>query len=198
MKKELTAEDVIRILGLGPLADEGGYFRENYRSGLRLPAAMLPPDPGSDRRRAAGDRTASTAIYYLVTPDTFSALHRLSSDEVFHFYFGDPVEMLQLRPNGTSDTFRIGPDIANGMTPQVLVPAGVWQGTHLVDGGKLALLGTTMSPGFDPRDYERGDRAELLRDYPAQADLIRALTHEPAGGPAGTTDGPAGTPRGRR
>ncbi len=189
MKKELTADDVIRILGLGPLADEGGYFRENYRSGLRLPAAVLPPDPGSDRRRAAGDRSGSTAIYFLITPDTFSALHRLSSDEVFHFYFGDPVEMLQLRPNGTSDTFQIGPDIAHGMTPQVLVPAGVWQGSHLVSGGKFALLGTTMAPGFDPRDYERGDRAELLRDYPARASLIRALTHEIAAGPAGTHRG---------
>jgi len=165
----LSADDVIRMLDLVPLPGEGGYFRETYRSPLTLPAVVLP-------RAYRSKRAASTAIYYLLTPDSFSAMHRLRGDEVYHFYLGDPVEMLQLREDGTGVVLAIGSDIAHGMTPQLVVPGGVWQGARVAAGGRFALLGTTMAPGFDGRDFVLGDRVELVRRYPAHAALIAALT----------------------
>lgn len=167
----LTAQHVIDRFQLAPLTIEGGYFRETYRAPLRFMPHALPPEYG-------GERNASTAIYYLLTPDTFSALHRVKSDEVFHFYAGDAVEMLQLWPDGHSKIVRIHNDLAAGHEPQVVVPAGVWQGCRLVPGGKWVLLGCTVAPGFDYADFEAARRAELLRAYPDQATLITALTAE--------------------
>src|SRR5947209_1241626 len=151
-----TADEVIAALGLRPLPVEGGYYRETYRAALRLPADTLGP-------AYAGGRAASTAIYYLLTPDTFSALHRLPGAEVFHFYLGDPVEMLQLGP-APADGGRVvvlGTDLRAGQVPQAVVPGGVWQGGALAPGGRFALLGTTMAPGFEFADYQSGDRAAL-------------------------------------
>ena len=165
----LTADELKRMLGLVPHEAEGGWFCETYRASQTVPAGS----PGSGR---AGDRSLSTAIYYLLTPETFSAMHRLRSDEVFHFYLGDPVEMLQLLPSGEGRVHVMGTDLAAGMRPQVLVPRDVWQGTRLTTHGRLALLGTTVSPGFDPADYETGERARLLAAYPDFRERITALT----------------------
>lgn len=163
-----TAEELIARLGLQPHPKEGGFFRETYRAGERLPDAALPP-------RYGGARATSTAIYYLLTPTSVSALHRLQSDEVFHFYLGGPVRMLQLDPNGGGRTVVLGSDILAGQTPQLVVPRGIWQGSHL-EAGAFALLGCTVAPGFEYADYEHGDRAELTRQYPDWAELIRRLT----------------------
>lgn len=95
---------------------------------------------------------------------------------MFHFYLGDPVEMLQLLPGGEGRVQVLGTDLAAGMRPQVVVPRGTWQGTRLLAGGRMALLGTTVSPGFDPSDYEHGGREELLAAYPAFRERIAALT----------------------
>jgi len=103
-------------------------------------------------------------------------MHRLKGDEVYHFYLGDPAEMLILKPDGTGETLLMGQDIVSGMRVQHAVPGGVWQGSHLAPGGKLALLGTTMAPGFDPADFESGGRGELIARYPAYAELIGVLT----------------------
>jgi len=103
----LTVEALRRILGLVPHPVESGYFAETYRSADHIPADGLPS-------RYAGGRAASTAIYYLLTPDTFSAMHRLASDEIFHFYLGDPVEMLHLYPDGSHRITVMGPDRASG------------------------------------------------------------------------------------
>jgi len=157
----MTATDLITALDLRPLPGEGGYYRETYRSAASIPGR---------------GRSLSTAIYYLLTPDTFSALHRLPSDEVFHFYLGDPVSMLQLRPDGTGQVVTLGSDVLAGHAPQVIVPAGVWQGSWLESGGTYALLGTTMSPGFDFADYEAGNRPQLSREYPEFVELIARLT----------------------
>lgn len=165
----MTAEELIRLLGLQPHPREGGFFRETYRAGETLASASLPARYGSDR-------SVSTAIFYLLTPGTFSALHRLASDEVFHFYLGDPVRMLQLKEDGSSDTFVLGHDLLAGQQVQLVVPRGVWQGSLLEPGGKWALLGCTVAPGFDYADYEAGSRADLVARYPAQADLIQRLT----------------------
>jgi predicted cupin superfamily sugar epimerase len=160
-----TADQLIAALELKPLPLEGGYYRETYRSARQL----------------AGDRGKSiaTAIYYLLTPETFSALHRLPTVEIFHFYLGNPVSMLQLLPDGSGQVITLGSDVLAGECPQVVVPAGIWQGSFLQPGGEFALLGTTMAPGFDFNDYEAGDRAGLVGQYPAHADLIRKLTRLP-------------------
>jgi predicted cupin superfamily sugar epimerase len=103
-------------------------------------------------------------------------MHVLSSDEVFHFYLGDPVEMLQLWPSGESKVVRLGSDLAAGEQVQVVVPASVWQGTRLIGSGQVALLGCTVSPGFDYADYRSGSYEELAAGWPAEAERIRALT----------------------
>jgi predicted cupin superfamily sugar epimerase len=165
----MNSERLKSLLNLVPLSFEGGYFAETYRAQNVLPADSLPGRYGSPR-------AAATAIYYLLEPGTFSELHRVASDEVFHFYLGDPVEMLQLWPDGSCRQVVIGTDLERGMRPQVVVPHGVWQGSRLVSGGRLALLGCTVSPGFDYADYESG-RCEVLEQlYPEASELIRALT----------------------
>jgi predicted cupin superfamily sugar epimerase len=101
---------------------------------------------------------------------------------VFHFYLGDPVEMLQLWPDGSYRVVVLGTDLPAGERPQVVVPQGVWQGARLRHGGRLALLGTTVAPGFDYADYEIGDRAALLASHPGARDLVTALTRSAATG----------------
>lgn len=148
----LSATEIIRMLELKPHPNEGGFFRETYRSPL------------------------STAIYYLLTPETFSAMHKLPGDEIFHFYLGDPVEMLQLHPDGSGMSIMLGSDIEKGMQPQVIVPSGVWQGSRLLHGGAFALMGTTMAPGFEFKRYEAGKRGILLKAFPKFREKIESLT----------------------
>lgn len=164
-----TAARVIKLLGLKPLQPEGGFFRETYRSRESLPAQALPT-------RYRGKRAQSTAIYFLLTPDTFSAIHRVRSDEVYHFYAGDPVELLLLGPGPRSRIVTLGTGLARGQRPQAVVPRGAWQAARLAKGGRWALLGTTVAPGFEYGDFELGKRAALTRSYPGRAKLITALT----------------------
>jgi hypothetical protein len=168
--KTMTAEEVKRVLGLEAHPREGGWFRETWRAEETMAGSALP------ERYAGGARPAGTAIYYLLEPETFSEMHRLASDEVFHFYLGDPVEMLQLRPDGTGQRVVLGTDLAAGMSPQTVVPRGVWQGSRLVAGGRLALLGCTVSPGFEYADYETGEREALVRGWGEWAEMVRGLT----------------------
>jgi len=168
----INAQDLIAALDLKPLPVEGGYFRETYRSGDDLPVVALPARYGKSK-------ALSSAIYYLLSADTFSALHRLPTDEIFHFYLGDPVLMLQLSPDGEGRFFTLGQEVLRGQSPQVVVQAGTWQGSYLVPGGTFALLGTTMAPAFDFVDYETADRATLLAEFPGFADEIRRLTRQP-------------------
>ncbi len=164
-----TADELIAMFRLKPLPGEGGLYGETYRSSEAVPTEALPG-------RYAGARAFGTAIYYLHTPDTCSLLHRLASDEIYHFYLGDPVELVQLRPDGSGEVVMLGPDLRAGMRVQVVVPRGVWQGSRLKSGGQVALLGTTMAPGFDFADFELGGREALLNAYPAFGPLIEALT----------------------
>ena len=165
----ITAEQIISLLGLKPHPEEGGYYAETYRSRETLPRNLWP-------ERYTGPRSFATAIYYLLTPDTFSAMHRLQSDELFHFYLGDPVIMLQLRQDGSGEILTLGTDLLKGMRPQVVVPRGVWQGAGLLPGGRFALLGTTVAPGFEFADYETGQRDLLMNAYPQFRDIIGGLT----------------------
>src|SRR5262249_43063234 len=102
--------------------------------------------------------------------------HRLPTDEIFHFYLGSPVEMLQLYEDGRGRVVTLGSNLLAGQSPQLVVPAGVWQGSCLAPGGAFALLGTTMAPGFDFADFEPGDRSLLNAQYPEFADFIRRLS----------------------
>jgi hypothetical protein len=159
----MTSGEIKALLNLAPHPVEGGFFRRTYTS----PGKVELP---------RGSRAQGTAIYYLLEAGGFSEMHVLESDEVFHFYLGDPVEMLQLYPDGGSAVLTLGPDLAAGQQVQVVVPAGVWQGTRLLGDGKVALLGCTVTPGFDFADYRNGGYAELAARWPAQGERIRALT----------------------
>lgn len=165
----IEADEVIRLLGLKPHPIEGGWFDETWRAGDILNPAMLPG-------RYVGPRTTGTAIYYLLTEGAVSALHRLQSDEIFHFYLGDAVEMLKLLQDGSSEIAALGSDLAAGQRPQIRVPAGAWQGARLLPGGRFALMGCTVAPGFDYADYEHAtDMQALLSGWPDQQKRIEAL-----------------------
>lgn len=159
----MTANEIKLLLNLAPHPIEGGSFRRTYTS----PGTVELP---------RGPRPQGTAICYLLEAGTFSEMHVLDSDEIFHFYLGDPVEMLQLHPDGSSAVFTLGTDLAAGQHVQLVVPAGVWQGTRLIGNGQVALLGCTVTPGFDFADYRNASYAELAENWPAEADKIRALT----------------------
>jgi predicted cupin superfamily sugar epimerase len=153
-------------LHLKPIPAEGGFFTVTYTADAVIP-------DGLDGR---GARHVGGGIYFLLTPETFSAMHRLKSDEVYHFYGGSPVEMLQLLPDGSSKKIILGPELWNGQEPQVVVKHGTWQGSHLIASTGYALMGTTMAPAFDPADFELAKRAELIKLYPKQTELITKLT----------------------
>jgi hypothetical protein len=161
----MTADQIKSLLHLEPHPVEGGWFRRTYTSAASV---ELP----------RGQRAQGTAIYYLLETGGFSEMHALASDETFHFYLGDPVEMLQLHPNGGSAVFTLGPDLEAGQHVQLVVPAGVWQGTRLVADGKVALLGCTVTPGFDFADYRNAGADELIAKWPAEAERIRKLTRK--------------------
>jgi len=163
-----SARDLIRQLGLKPLPGEGGFYAETYRAGEAVSAGALPPRYGAPRAHA-------TSILYLLTPESHSALHRLKSDEAYHFCLGDPVQMLNLRSDGTGEVVILGQDLAAGQRLQHAVFHGVWQGCRVLQGGAYALLGTTVAPGFEFEDFEPGDAQALAAAYPAFAGLIRAL-----------------------
>lgn len=172
MPDHSKAEGAIKLLGLRPLLPEGGFYRETHRSKLGIPAAYLT-------KSHAGKRSAGTAIYYLLTAGAFSAFHRLKGDEVYHFYLGDPVELFVFGPKGSAERHLLGGGLHRGMRPQAVVPGGYWQGARLRAGGRWALLGTTVFPGFDFRDFELGDRERLLRLYPKHRKTIIELTKKP-------------------
>lgn len=165
----IKAEDIIQKLNLSPHPREGGFFREVYRS-----QESIPIDSRKKRTQSnTADRNLATAIYYLITEKQFSRLHRLQSDEIFHFYLGDPVEMINISLQGQLETITLGPNLLSGEKVQHLVPADVWQGAKLQEGQEgtekdygFALLGCTVSPGFEYVDYEEGDRENLLKIFP--------------------------------
>ena len=143
---------------------EGGWFRETYRSAESVPVAGLPD-------RFAGDRVFSTAIYFLLEEGDISALHRIRSDELWHFYAGSPLLIHAILPDGSYQGWRLG----TADLFQAVVPAGCWFGAEPVD-GEFALVGCTVAPGFDFSDFELASRCQLTARYPQHADLISRMT----------------------
>ena len=164
-------QKLIAKLHLEPLPMEGGMYFQSYRSVDEIPLEHLP-------KRYPSRRRFCTAIYYLLTneADSFSTMHKLLTDEIYHFYLGDPVEMLLLYQDGNSKHVILGKDVLGEQHVQYVVPHGIWQGSHLLPGGKYALLGTTMAPGFESDEFVLGHRADLISKFPQEKALLQRLT----------------------
>ena len=167
----IDVKTIIKELDLKPLPGEGGFHKESYCSSITLSKTALGP-------AYPEKRSISTAIYYLITPETYSSLHRLPGTEIFHLYMGGPVETTLLSADGTGEIITMGTDIENGMRPQLIVPGGTWQGSELAEGSHLgfALLGATMAPGFSFGDFEQGKKSELTKSHPDFTEEITRLT----------------------
>ena len=168
---DLAAADIIRILDLKPLPVEGGYYRQTYLGGLQLPKEVLPPSVRSDR-------PASSLIFYLLTADTKSRLHRLELDEVWHFYMGDLVELYVFGPDNDYAKVDLGHGLLEGQNVQALVPAHSWFGARLRIGGKWALMGCSLAPAYSDEDFSLPDDAEfasLLARFPKENKILHCL-----------------------
>jgi predicted cupin superfamily sugar epimerase len=163
----VTWEKLVELYGMLP-HPEGGFYKETYRGEGLIPAQALA------KQGHHGDRAHSTAIYYLLPPGTKSMLHRMCSDEVFHFYLGGPMTLVKLGPKGEVETARLGQDVEKGMVLQHVVRAGWWFGGYC-EGKTFSLVGCTVAPGFDFADFELGDGEKLAKDYPSAKALITRL-----------------------
>lgn len=157
-----TAEQLIQLWRLRKMPQEDVLFTPTYES----------PGRGED------GKPLCTAMVAMFTPEpgSFSDLHRLPTDEIWHFYLGDPVELLLLHPGGGDELVILGADVLAGQRIQTTVPSNTWMGARLRPGGEYGVYGNTMAPGFVPSDFEPGDRAELTARWPHRAELITALT----------------------
>ncbi len=145
---------------------EGGYYKESYRSPIRIPVDGLA-------QGFTGERSLSTAIYFLLLQGNFSAFHRICSDECWHFYEGDPLWVHIIHPDGHYQTITLGP--GKNAWYQWVVPAGCWFASEVAPGGEYAFVGCTVSPGFDFADFELATTDALVDRYPNHTDLIRRL-----------------------
>jgi predicted cupin superfamily sugar epimerase len=150
---------------------EGGYYRQTYRADLLLPQHALPP-------QFTGMRTASTAIYFLLEEDDFSAFHRLYSDELWHFYVGGSLLVHVINPDGIYSEIQLGNDLEAGEVLQAVVKAGCWFASRVKDRKSFALVGCTVAPGFDFADFELAKREELGKRYPQHRELIEKMTRK--------------------
>jgi predicted cupin superfamily sugar epimerase len=143
---------------------EGGFYRETFRA----PYVVQTP---------RGPRAASTAIYFLLPAETFSAIHRVHSDEVWHHYDGDSLELHTINESGEHVMTVLGRRVEQGELPQHVVPAGVWQAA-VPRGTRFALCGCTVAPGFDFADFEMPTRGELIARFPRLTAVVERLTRE--------------------
>jgi predicted cupin superfamily sugar epimerase len=167
-----TAQAYIEALQLLP-HPEGGFYKETYRSDC-----TVQPQPATSlsSSQLAPVRAASTGIYFLLEHGNFSAFHRIASDEMWHFYAGDALEVLELLETGELVTTLLGMTLAKGETFQHVVKANTWFASRVVEGGAFALVGCTVAPGFDFSDFQLADRVELSRQYPIHREVIATLT----------------------
>ena len=164
MKNTINISDLILQLGLLP-HPEGGYFKETYRS------KGFTNNPWHE-----GPRSLCTGIYFLLTSVNFSALHRIKSDEMWHFYAGDAIEIVEIDLEGSLILTQLGNQFERGQVPQYVVKAGHWFGSRVYADGQAGLVGCTVSPGFDFADFEMGERSELISTFPQHHTLIESMT----------------------
>jgi hypothetical protein len=159
-----AASQLISRLGLLPLPGEGGFFVPTWTSAAKGP----------------GGRAYGSAILFLITEADFSALHRLRMEEIWHFHAGDAAEVVRIDPFTRECRISLlGPDVTGAHAPQVIIPAGEWQGARIHPGTSShgwSLFGCTLSPAWDERECDLGNREALLREFPGHAPIVRALT----------------------
>lgn len=160
----MNANDYISHLGLLP-HPEGGFYKETYRSAESV-----------DFTGFKSKRNVCTAIYFLIESGNFSALHRIKSDEVWHFYAGDALEVIEIDENGSVISTVVGNDVVKGQVPQYTVKARRWFGSRVAAEGKFSLVGCTVAPGFDFRDFEMASRDALIAQFPQHTNLIKEMT----------------------
>lgn len=166
----MSANYYIEKLGLQK-HPEGGWFKEVYRSSEKLKQEHLPERFGSDRHH-------STSIYFLLTSDTFSAFHRIRSDELWHFYAGETVTIYMIDDKGGYSEIKLGGKIENGEVFKCVIPHGVWFGAKVNEADSFTLVGCTVAPGFHFDDFELAKRDEMLREYPEYKGIIEKLTRD--------------------
>lgn len=148
---------------------EGGYFREIHRSKEKVAGHHIHPRFGSDKH-------FSTAIYFLLDGNDFSAFHRLKQDEIWHYYHGSTVKIYMLHENGNLETCFLGIDKSEGIEPVVIIPQNTWFAAELINKDDYVLMGCTVSPGFEFDDFELAKAEELAKDFPEHKELIERLT----------------------
>jgi predicted cupin superfamily sugar epimerase len=163
-----TVDELVRQLDL-VRHPEGGWYCENYRSGELVSGSALP-------ERFGGPRSFSTSIYFLLEQGDISALHRIKSDEIWHFYSGAPLTVHALTSQGDHVELRLGSDFTAGESFQIVVAAGCWFGAEMTGPGEYSLVGCTVSPGFDFADFQLGIRDDLHQEYPKHGEIIDRLT----------------------
>lgn len=165
---EITASEIVSRYGMQP-HPEGGFYKETYRSPEFILKDHLP-------RRFGGERRFSTAIFFLLTADSFSAFHKIKSDELWHFYEGGSLLLHILHINGRYELIRMGKKISAGEVFQAMAPAGSWFAAECAGGSEFSFVGCTVSPGFEFADFELAVADDLIKKYPAHAALISRLT----------------------
>ncbi len=164
-----NADQWIEALDMSPLPEEGGWFKEVYRSKEFIPRNGLP-------ERFPSKRTFSTSIYYLLEGSEFSAFHRIKQDEIWHFYAGSSLTLHIIDKTGTYKQIKLGPDFGSGESFQATINSGDLFAATVDQQDAFSLLGCTVAPGFEFEDFEAPDRSQLLKLYPAHKDLIVKLT----------------------
>lgn len=162
-----TADQLIALYHLQP-HPEGGWYKETYRSNESIPANALP-------QRFTGSRSFSTAIYFLLEQGNYSAFHKIKSDECWHFYAGDALEIFILSPDGELEIFLLGNDIENKQVFQHVVPANCWFASRPAKESRYCFVGCTVAPGFDFEDFEMANANDLIKTYPLHSQLIHEL-----------------------
>lgn len=157
-----TVEELRQLWQLTKMPQEDVLFTQTYESAGK----------GADGKPLC---TATVAMF-TAEPGSFSDMHRLPTDEIWHFYLGDPIELLLLHPDGRDELVVLGTDVLGGQRIQATVPAATWMGARLRPGGEYGVYGNTMAPGFVPSDFELGDPTGLTTRWPHRAELITALT----------------------
>ncbi|HBH24269.1 MAG TPA: hypothetical protein DDY13_12700 [Cytophagales bacterium] len=162
-----TADFYIKKLQLQP-HPEGGYYRENYRSAYQIHGTALP-------ERYNGPRVFSTSIYFLLKKGNVSTFHRLKSDEIWHYYDGDPIKLYLIDRDGKLSTPIVGRQLEGGEEMQLVIPAGSWFAAHVVEGGSFGLVGCSVAPGFDFDDFELANKNDLINKYPQHRNVIQKI-----------------------